>query len=141
MSDSFEVIWQFNTARFTVELAVGPEDTDPDDSFQFPEYAEFARSDDPAAWFCARVRVLDSATGAVLGQDYLGGCSYRSFEEFFQGHRGADPLNRNSTAFRAVHGDNASVCEYFPYMVREAIRDARSNVARLRGLQLRSVAP
>jgi hypothetical protein len=32
-----------------------------------------------AAWFCARVTVTD---GDASGEDYLGGCSYRSFAEF-----------------------------------------------------------
>lgn len=122
-----ETIWEFETARFRVALEVEPEDFDPADRFEFEEDIEYARSGDLAAWFSATVKVyLD---GRLIGRDDLGACSYRTLEEFYTGHRDPNPLNRNCTAYRAAHGENAVICHYFPGMVLEAIRKARNTLA------------
>lgn len=116
-------LWSFQTPRFTIELHALPEDMDPADSFQFDDDIEFARSGDPAAWFCAvmlvRAHLPDTSPnhygqgGEVIGWDTLGGCSYRSFRDFC-----GDRCGR-------AHKRNGLGGDYFPDMVREAIRDAR----------------
>lgn len=132
----YDTVWEFKTARFRVAFEVEPENLDPEDGFEGEEDIELARSGDPAAWFSARVAVyLD---GRQVGSDSLGACSYRSFEDFYAAHRDPDPLNRNCTIYRAAQGENACVCHYFPDMVREAIREARTTLAA--NPKMRSVA-
>lgn len=116
-------IWEFRTRRLSVALEVEPDDCDPADSFEFPEDVEFANSGDPWAWFYARVVVRDRE-GNELGDDSLGGCSYRSWEDFYAAHRDADPANRNCAATLQRH----TICHYFPSMVREACRRARATL-------------
>lgn len=120
----YEEIWRFDTARYTVALEVAPEDMDPADSFEFPEDIEAVRSG-AVEWFTARVAVYRD--GAEVAADYLGGCAYRTFEEFYTSHRDPDPMNRNCTLMRAAHpaGPNVTICHYFPGMVAEAVRMAR----------------
>lgn len=129
-------IWSFATKNFRVALEVAPEDTDPEGSFELEEDVEFARQGG-AAWFCARVAVYGSG-GAEIGTDYLGGCSYRSFEEFYQSHRDKDPMNRNCSIMRAAQGDNVCICHYFPSMVSEAVSDARKNLAHVQSIKMRA---
>lgn len=117
-----ETVWSFKTRNFTVELRISPEDMDPADSFQFDEDIEMVRSG-AVEWFCARVVV--SKNGHEIGSDSLGGCAYRTIEEFYTSHRDPNPMHRNSTVFRAAHGQNAAICHYFPSMISEAIADAR----------------
>lgn len=132
---SFETIWEFETKNFRVSLAVGPCDEDPRDHFEFPEQLDFAMSDDPAHWFDAAVHV--HCNGITVGSDYLGCCSYNSFDEFISGHRDADPENRNTLAQKAK---NTVVCHYFPDMVNSAIANARETLARLNSKKLRQKA-
>lgn len=127
-----ETIWQFETARFRVELIAAPEYMAPADSFEFQGDIAFASDGEPAHWFCAIARVTDKESGAELGRDVLGACSYRSFDEFISSHRSADPENRNTLAMKAR---NISICHYFPDMVRLACREARQTANRLSGLR------
>jgi hypothetical protein len=104
-------IWRFETARYVISCHALEEDMDPADSFQFDEDIAFARQADGYGpeWFCACVRVVDMEAGIELGRDTLGGCSYRSFKEFVTVERSA----------------------YFPDMVRQAIAEARTTLAKL----------
>lgn len=104
-------IWRFETARYVVTCHALVEDMDPADSFQFDEDIAFARSADGYGpqWFIACVRVVNKDTGIELGADYLGGCSYNSFEEFVAPQKSG----------------------YFPDMVHAAIRDARAILEKL----------
>lgn len=126
-------VWKFETAKFKVALVVERELDDPADHFEFESDVEYARSGDLCAWFCARVVVskwnAEKGDWVEIGDDALGGCSYASIEDFYTGHRDADPMNRNCTTFRAAHGDNAAVCHYFPSMVKEAVSVAKSTLA------------
>lgn len=124
-------IYRFETARFIISLRAEPEDYPPEDSFQFPEDIAFARSGDPAAWFCAVCTVTEKGSGAVIGRDVLGGCSYRSFEDFVGSHRDPDPMHRNCSIMRAARGENVVMCDYFPGMIAEAVKDARATITRL----------
>jgi hypothetical protein len=58
------------------------DDATPEDSFCDPDSVQWVRDMmeyTGAAWFRCRVTVTD---GDAEGHDYLGACSYRSFEEF-----------------------------------------------------------
>lgn len=125
------VAWEFKTARFMVRLHIEEEDMAPDfDDAETIADIEAGRVE----WFQAHVAVyLD---GSPVGDDYLGGCAYKSIEEFYTAHRDPDPMNRNCTAFRAVYG-GSSVCHYFPDMVREACRLTRERIAEIGKIQLR----
>lgn len=133
MSCNWETLWTFDTPNFRVALEVAPEDTDPADSFELDEDIAFAR-EGGSAWFCASVAVYYGADEEDLievGRDVLGGCSYRSFEEFYTSHRDRNPMNRNCSIMRAKLGQNVSICHYFPDMVREAVNEARRKCRRL----------
>lgn len=101
-----DALWRFDTARLSVTFHATEEDLAPEDSFQFPEDVAFARSGDPAAWFCAWVVVWDE-DGRPVAWDTLGGCSYNSFREFYASHR--------------THKSG----DYFTDMVRQAVAAAR----------------
>lgn len=107
----WETVWTRSTERFTIALDVTDEDMDPADSFQSDEDIAFAR-EGGWHWFAARVRVLWGHD--VIGEDYLGGCSYHGLADFIQ------PGG------------------YFQSMVSEAITDARRTVARFRDCPLRT---
>ena len=115
--ERYETIWTFKTAQFTIEYSVAPDNGldlswDDDGSVR----ADLERGNLVA--FVARVRVLWH--GRELGADYLGGCVYKSAEEFID-HRG-----RNAGGYGS----------YFSDMVREAIRYARKTAAEFRSIPL-----
>jgi hypothetical protein len=124
-------LWIFHTENFTIRLTAYPEDTDPTDEFDSIDVVDDIR-EGRVEWFEARVTV--EWDGAIVGSDSLGCCCYGSYREFYAGHRDRNPMHRNYTIFRAVN-PNASICHYFPDMVREAVIEARrmlGNVPRLR---------
>lgn len=55
----YETVWSFNTARFTVSLAIAPEDFDPAEQFEDDEDVEFAR-EGGWHWFQARTFPLST---------------------------------------------------------------------------------
>ena len=119
--------WSFETARFKVAFEVAPEDMNPRDSFEFPEDIAFARKGG-AHWFQAKVTVY-TKDGDEIASNYLGGCSYNSFKEFYTSHRDTDTMNRNCSIMRAKNGDNVCICHYFPDMVKVAISEARTVIS------------
>ena len=119
-------LWEFRTARYAIALFAEEEDLNPRDSFEFEEDIAFASDGDPAHWFCAIVAIYDQ-NGDKIAWDVLGGCSYRSFREFYSSHRDRDPMNRNCSIMRAKQGQNVSICHYFPDMVRAAVSEARAH--------------
>lgn len=124
-----EALWTFQTANFVVGFWAEEEHIDPADSFQFADDIAFARSGEPAAWFAARVSVLlldtEGEPAEELGVDYLGGCSYRSFEEFYRGHVGLGVASRR---------DGCRYGAYITDMVKQAVADARRTVKARREL-------
>lgn len=108
MYEPWEQVWSFTTERFTVTLAVRPEEDDPTDHFEFTDDVEFA-NEGGWHWFQARVQVFVE-DDHVLGEDYLGGCSYHNLEDFKRGG-------------------------YFRDMVRTAVADARQTLHRLATLE------
>ena len=129
-----DALWSFETERFRVEFHAEQEDLDPADSFEREDDIAFAREDDPAHWFCAAVYVRLKDTGEIIGRDYLGGCSYNSFREFYTSHR-QEP--RNTLASKA---SGVVSVTYFPSMVREACKEARANMLRFCGIKVRCTA-
>lgn len=115
MQTHWEDVWSFNTKRFTVTLAVTDEDSIPEEQFDQDDDVEFA-NEGGWHWFQARVRVVfrDDANPKnwavqrddVLGEDYLGGCSYHDLADF----------RRDG---------------YFRDMVNEATREAKQKLARM----------
>jgi hypothetical protein len=124
----YETVWNFSTAHFTVSLDVAPEEMDPEGNFASgdddldAQDVAFCR-EGGWHWFVARVQVVfrDDANPKhwtiaredVLGEDYLGGCSYHSLADFKAGG-------------------------YFRDMVAEAIGEARAHVGRLASVKLRA---
>ena len=110
----YETVWSFETARFTVNLGVAPEDLNPAGNFDDPRDVEFANNGG-WHWFQARVQVVFRDTAnpknwavqrdVVLGADYLGGCSYHGLTDFKAGG-------------------------YFRDMVRSAVEEARAKLVR-----------
>lgn len=131
MARHHETVWSFETARLKVALEIEPEDMDPADSFEFPEDIEAVRSGE-VAWFQASVVVY--VDGLEVGRDSLGGCAYKTVEEFYQSHRDPDPANRNTLAMKARH---TSIGHYFPEMVSIALDEARKTLRQLRAFPLR----
>lgn len=65
---------------FDIVFSVAPEHTAPEDLFDDDGEAAAAIRDGDGYWFVARVEAKKH--GVTLGTDYLGGCWYRSFQEF-----------------------------------------------------------
>jgi hypothetical protein len=137
-------LWRFDTANLAVVLTAEPEDLDPTDHFDDLETVEGIRSE-KYEWFCAKVAVWTLDDGgdlqAEIGADYLGACCYYSYRDFYTSHRDPNPLMRNCTIMRARPGcERTSICHYFPDMVREAVRAARVELARLKSIPVRRAA-
>jgi hypothetical protein len=79
----FETIHTFKTARLTIETAVAPEDSDPNDHFDDDGDAALRIADGVLVWFQVRVRVLLDHKFEI-GTDYLGGCCYYDTDEFLR---------------------------------------------------------
>jgi hypothetical protein len=84
--------------------------------------------------FCAHVEVIHRLTGAVLGEDYVGNCIYRSFDDFMD-HRACGKQNRKW----AKQGKTGRCGSYFKDMISEAITEARKNYTHMACGQLRTV--
>jgi hypothetical protein len=118
-------LWEFRTARYTIALFAEPADMHPAGNFQFEEDIEFASSGDPAHWFCAVMAVYDE-NGRRIASDVLGGCSYRSFREFYSGH--LRPKNGRDCRGR-FWKRHTGAQTYFTDMVHEAVANARRTIA------------
>lgn len=134
-----ETVWSFDTDNYRVSLEVEPEELDPADCFELPEDIEAVRSGN-VLWFAARAVVYfkrhrydeDPEPDYIeIGSDALGGCAYKSMDEFLSSHRDPDPMNRNCSIMRAACGENTIICHHFPSMIHEAIADARKTLAKL----------
>lgn len=75
---TYETTHTFKTARFTVRLAVAPEVDAPADWADDGTIDRIDRGE--LAWFVARVTL--ECDGAIIASDYLGGCCYKSVDQF-----------------------------------------------------------
>lgn len=131
MSRDYKIAWSFETANHRIELRIHPEDLTPDwleDGAEQDQLIEDINNGN-LVWFMAEVVVFKH--GVRLGTDMLGGCCYKSIEEFVTSHRDSDTMKRNSSLMRAAEGQNVSICHYFPGMVSDAISNARKTLASL----------
>lgn len=128
--------WRFETANIIIRAGVCAEIDDPADHFEFEEDIEAVRNDE-VDWFCAVVEATNTNSNR-LAWDTLGGCAYETAREFFEAHRDRDPMNRNCTAYRAVRGQNATLCHYFPDMVRTVLLEARETLRGHGSIKLRA---
>lgn len=120
----------FHTKQFRVVVDAVEED-DLDLSFDATgEVLEKLESGEYVA-FCARARIF--LAGSELASDYLGGCIYRSLEEFAN-HRECGKQNREY----AAKGDNGRCGSYFSDMVHTVITEARKEIKRLQAVKVRS---
>lgn len=119
-----KLVWKFETRAFAVECYFTP---DQDVDVSFDETGETAANLASGLWssFGTEVVVVHKVTGIELGYSSLWGSIYGEPLDFLSDHRSPDPLNRNSAAMRAVNGDSAVVCHYFPELIRQAVREAR----------------
>jgi hypothetical protein len=128
---TYETIWEFRTSRFLITFDVAPEDIDPADTFEFEDDIAAVRNGD-VEFFQARVAVhlIDASgeRGNIVGADYLGGCAYATFDEFWRSHFESPYESRNTLASKAK---GVCYCDYFPSMVREAVSCARQHLADL----------
>ncbi len=109
-------LWQFKTARFTVELAW---DYERDVDISFDDTNETAEKIHSGEWTCATFRVRVLLDGIELGCDYLNNSIYADLADF------RDHIGMNAKG----HGS------YFSDMVRSAVAEARAalcNAPRLR---------
>ena len=85
---------------FTIVLSIADEDHAPDWDMTEEEKAELIGQIERGVmlWFCAKVEAKKA--GVTLGVDYLGGCCYRSIEEFMQGGYYADMIVEAMTEAR-----------------------------------------
>ena len=135
------ILWQFDTARYTIAFWAEDEDMLPEDSFCDARDIEYASNGDPAHWFCALVGVFNEY-GDCIGYDALGACSYGSFREFYSAHRWqysrnqgkwiTDPRSRawKACEARRPRREDGSRMDghYFPDMIRQAITNARATL-------------
>ena len=76
----YETIHTETRDGFDIVFSVAPEHIAPGDLFDDDGEAAAAIRDGDGYWFVARIEAKKH--GVTLGTDYLGGCWYRSFEEF-----------------------------------------------------------
>lgn len=123
-----QTMWQFNSGRFTIMAQIEPCDSL---DLSWDESGETRDDLESGALEAFNTRVSVWLNGAIIGENWLCESIYSDPAEFFAGHRGADPMNRNCSIMRAAwRGEGnpdakVSICHYFPGMVQEAIADAR----------------
>jgi hypothetical protein len=130
---SAEVMREFETENFIVR-ASAEEENDLDLSWDEDGSVREGLESGKFIAFVAHVEVIHKETGAVLGEDYLGNCIYKSFADFMD-HRACGRQNR-----KLAKQNKAGRCgSYFTDMIHEAISEARKQAAKLTTLQLRTV--
>lgn len=132
--------WSFNTKRFNVSLIVQQDyhyQYDGDD-----EDGETQAKLDSGEYIAFDSTVIITIDGVEIGSDSLGGSvyAYNDVSDFWTEHHNADPLYRNCSIMRAARGHNVCMCHYFPDMVRQAIKEARTSLERIQGVKLRKAA-
>ncbi|WP_420408682.1 hypothetical protein [Hoeflea sp.] len=132
---TYETVWTFNTARFSVSLEIAQEcgfQYDGDD-----ETGETQAALDSGDLVAFDSRVVVRLDGREVAADHLGASVYRADDvaAFWTAHRDKDPMNRNCEAMRAARGQNVLICHYFPDMVRIAISEAREALTSLPALR------
>lgn len=126
------IIWKFSTKNFTVCFKAEPEDSldlswDEDGSVK--EGIESGLYD----VFCAHIEIIYRPTGAIMGEDYLGQCIYKSPRKFMD-HRECGVENRKN----ADNPERERCGSYFTDMISEAVKATRIEVAKMQQIRLRA---
>jgi hypothetical protein len=114
--------WTFKTRNFEITATCTDE---PFPDLSWDESGATAEMLDSGLAVAFNVVVRVYYRGTEIASDSLGECIYGSTGEFLTAHRTADEMDRNCTAMRAARG-NVVICHYFPSMVLEAVRAART---------------
>lgn len=107
-----QTIWQFNTKRFSIDLAW---DYENDVDISWDDTGETAEKLQSGEWTCALFRVRVRCDGRTVGEDYLGNSIYANVSEF-RDHIGLAAKAR---------ADGHNYGSYFTDMVHSAIGEAR----------------
>lgn len=121
-------MFRFETDNFTVRATV---EADNDVDISFDETNETRDKLASGQWTAFGTVVTVEHEGIELGRSELWDSIYAKPHEFFSDHRGADPMNRNCSIMRAIHGGKTSICHYFPEVVKEAVWSARRTLAKM----------
>ena len=111
---------EFKTKQFIVRCEA-LEDNDLDFSFDEDGSVRDGLDDGTFIAFTAHVEVF--YRGRSVGEDYLGSCIYKSFEDFMD-HRACGKQNRTY----ALRGIKTQCGSYFSDMIKEAISEARKTL-------------
>lgn len=140
MSHKLETMREFKTRNFKV-VCDALEETDLDLSFDDDGSVREGLESGELIAFVARVRVFYQ--GNEVGADYLGGCIYRSFDDFMD-HRECGKQNakyeRQEKRKGLEKGSLGRCGSYFHDTIREAIGEARKTIASYKDVRVRSVA-
>jgi len=113
-------IREFKTKNFTVRVTA-EEDWDTDLSWD--EDGSVRKGLESGEFIAFQVSATVYYRGREVGADYLGGCIYKSIEEFMD-HKECGKQNREY----AAKGDPGRCGSYFSGMVHEAIKQARKEL-------------
>jgi len=122
-------IREFKTRNFTVRVTAQEED-DLDLSFDDDGSVREGLENGKFIAFCAKAAVYYK--GTELATDYLGGCIYRSLDEFMD-HRECGKQNK----VYAAKGDTGRCGSYFTDMVKTVCREAREELRMLQDVKVR----
>lgn len=130
MTHSLRTMREFKTKNFRV-VADAIEEDDLDLSFDDTGEVREGLETGKFIAFVARVRVYFK--GNEVGTDYLGGCIYKSFEDFMD-HKECGKQNREYER----KGESGRCGSYFHDMIREACSEARKTIASYRRVYIRA---
>lgn len=114
------VIREFKTKNFTVRV-IAHEDDDLDLSWD--DDGSVRKGLESGELIAFQVSALVYYRGRSVGADYLGGCIYKSIEEFMD-HKECGKQNREY----AAKGETGRCGSYFSDMVHSAIAEARKEL-------------
>ncbi len=118
------LIREFNTKNFRTTIEA-EEDWDVDLSFDEDGSVRKDLESGKLINFCAKVEVVHKETGDSLATEYLGGCIYKSIEEFMD-HKECGKQNREYEA----KGEAGRCGSYFTDMIKTACENARNEIAK-----------
>ena len=122
-------IREFHTSNFTVRVTA-EEDNDIDLSFDDDGSVREGLENGKFIAFCAKAAVYYK--GTELATDCLGGCIYRSLDEFMD-HRECGKQNK----VYAAKGETGRCGSYFADMVKQVCDEARKELKRLQQVKVR----
>lgn len=129
-NDHIGTIREFKTRNFTVRVDA---DYDYDTDLSFDDDGSVRRDLESGKLVSFQVSAKVYLRGNEIAADYLGGCIYKSIEEF-QDHRECGKQTRELRA----KGSNAIVGSYFADMIHTVIEEARKALADMQSIRIRT---